>query len=143
MSTEENKAVVRRFFELFNRGDIEAMGEVYATDVVDYNPGPGQVPGLAGIKQILALFRAGLPDITVTVEHMIAEGDLVVTQQTAHGTQSAEFLGLPPTGKTVTMSAQDMYRVVGGKVVEAWHVEDLFGLMQQLGAIPAAEPAAH
>jgi steroid delta-isomerase-like uncharacterized protein len=138
MSSEDNKAVVRRFFELFNRGDFEAMGEVYASDVIDHNPGPSQAPGLAGVKQILALFRAGLPDITVTVDHMIAEGDLVVTRQTARGSQSGEFLGLPATGRAVEMTAHDMYRLKSGKVVEAWHIEDLLGLMQQLGAIPAA-----
>jgi steroid delta-isomerase-like uncharacterized protein len=141
MSTEQNKAVVRRFFELFNQGDITAMGEVYAPDVVDHNPAPGQGPGLEGIQQILGLFRAGLPDIVVTVDNMIAEADLVVTRQTARGTQTGAFLGVPPTGKPVTMSAQDMYRVAGGKVVEAWHIEDLLGTLQQLGAIPA--PAGH
>ena len=137
MSSEDNKATVRRFFELFNQGQIEAMGEVYAADAIDHNPGPGQALGLEGIQQILGVFRSGLPDITITIDQLIADGDFVVSRQTARDTQSGAFLGLPATGKPVTLAAQDLYRFHDGKVVEVRHVEDLLGLMQQLGAIAA------
>lgn len=142
MTNESNKQIVRRFFELFNAGEINAMNQVYAEDVVDHDPVPMQPEGLAGVRIVLNAFRAAFPDMTVTIEHLVADGDLVTSRQTARGTQQGELLGIPPTGKRVELKAFDMYRIRDGKIVEVWHLEDMLGLMMQLGAIPAPQPAA-
>ncbi len=142
MTTDQNKSTAQRFFDLFNAGKIEAMSEIFVTDVVDHNPLPGQPGGLEGIQWALYGLRAAFPDLTVTVDNLVAEGDYVTTHQVARGTHKGELLGIPPTGKPIVMEAADQYRIVNGKIVEAWHLEDLFGVLMQLGAIPAPKAAA-
>jgi len=136
VSPEENKAVVRRFYDLFNEGNLEGLGEVFAADALDHDPVPGQAPGLEGVKQSVAPFLSGFPGIQITIEQMIADGDRVADRIVARGTHTGEFLGIPPTGKPVTVKALNMYRIAGGKIVEAWHIEDVFGMMVQLGVVP-------
>ena len=82
------------------------------------------------------VIQMAFPDLVVTVEDQIAEGDRVVTRWTARGTHGGEFLGIPPTGKEFTFKGVDIVRIVDGKIVEGWDVPDLFGLMRQLGLIP-------
>src|SRR3990170_1576766 len=95
MSTEGNKALARRTYEIFNRaiksGDFSALDDVISAAAVDHNPEPGQAPGLEGVKQIFAAFRAAFPDLHFTVEDMIAEGDKVVSRLTSHATHRGDF----------------------------------------------------
>ena len=140
MSNEVNKALVGRFYDAFNGHDLDALDEIVADAYVDHNPGPGQAPGRDGLKQVFMLFQAAFPDLQIVVDNLVAEGERVSSRQTARGTHSGEFLGLLPTGKHVTYIAMDEHRVAPGKIVESWHVEDLLGLMGQLGALPALEP---
>ncbi len=140
MSTEKNKQVVHRFYQAFNTGNVDALDELMAADVIDHNPGPGQAPGIEGFKQLWLLFRGAFPNIKITVDDLIAEGDKVVARAPARGTQQAEFLGIPATGKSVTIAAIEIYQIEEGKIKQVWHLEDLLGLMQQLGALPSPEP---
>lgn len=140
MSSEANKGVVGRFYDAFNRHDLAALDEIVADAYVDHNPGPGQAPGREGLKQVFSLFQAAFPDLHIVVDNLVAEGERVISRQTASGTHSGEFLGLLPTGKHVKFIAMDEHRVANGRIVETWHLEDLLGLMYQLGAMPALEP---
>jgi steroid delta-isomerase-like uncharacterized protein len=137
VSAEENKAIARRAYEIFSSGNLEALQEVIAPDLVDHNAAPGQAPGIEGTRQVLGMLRAAFPDLRLTPEDLIAEGDRVVARLMVTGTHQGEFQGLPPTGKQVTMSGIEIVRLAGGKAVERWGEFDILGLLQQLGAVPA------
>jgi len=138
MSTEDNKAVVRRFYEeVMNQKKRAVLDEVFDLNVVDHFAPPGTPGGLEGARQTLGMFLSAFPDLHFTVEDMIAEGDRVVARVTMSGTQQGPFMGIPPTSKHVTVTGIDINRFVGGKSVEHWVEMDRLGLMQQLGVIPA------
>jgi len=82
------------------------------------------------------MYRTAFPDVHFTIEDQIAEGDRVVTRWTARGTHQGPLVGIPPTSKQVTMSGIAIYRLVDGKIVEQWGVNDMLGLLQQLGVVP-------
>ncbi|HET6444355.1 MAG TPA: ester cyclase [candidate division Zixibacteria bacterium] len=132
---EENKAIVRRFYEEFaNQGIQSVAEELVASDFVDHNPpSPEFPPGLEGLKQVFAMFLVAFPDMNLTVEDQIAEGDKVVTRLTTRGTHKGEFMGIPPTGKTMTIGLIDIFRIEGGQLAEHWGESDTMGMMQQLG----------
>ena len=135
--SEENKAVARRFYETFEKGDLPIVDEVLASNFVEHNPFPDQPPGPEGMKQVLGMMRATFPDMAVSTQDMIAEGDKVVSRWTGTGTHQGEFMGIPATGNKVTVSGIGIDRVVDGKIVEHWEQFDAMGMMQQLGAIPS------
>ncbi|HHW51167.1 MAG TPA: ester cyclase [Pseudoclavibacter sp.] len=143
MSTEQNKALVRRMVEeFFNQGNIGQADEFLAHDFVEHEELPPGIPsGREGVKQLTAMMRSAFPDFKATIDDMVAEGDKVVIRQTWSGTQKGEFMGVPPTGKSVSFGVIDILRMVGGKCVEHWGQMDSMGLMQQLGAVPAGPPA--
>jgi steroid delta-isomerase-like uncharacterized protein len=138
--SEQNKAQIRRVIEeIYNRGDLAVVDEVAASDLV-IHASSQEIHGREGAKQYVAALRAGFPDLRLTVEEQIAEGDMVVTRWTARGTHRGEFQSVPPTGREIRLTGTDIYRVIDGKVVECWaHVDEL-GLMRQLGAVEA-DPA--
>jgi predicted ester cyclase len=99
MSTEDNKAVIRRWNEeIFNEKRIDRADELVTQDYVDHAALPGQAPGLEGAKQKWAMYGAAIPDLRVTMDEMVAEGDRVAARWTAEGTHQGELLGVPPTG---------------------------------------------
>jgi steroid delta-isomerase-like uncharacterized protein len=136
MSVEENKALMRRIFEVFNTGNMAVADEVIAADVVDHQAPPGIAPGRAGFKQLITVFRNAFPDIQMTIVDLIADGDKVVARSTMRGTHRGEFMGIPPTGKQFTATSIDIVRFAGGKGVEHWGNSDDLGMLQQLGVIP-------
>jgi len=139
MSTEQNKALVRRLMEeVFDRGNISLIDELFAPDFVEHEELPPGIPaGSEGVKQMSTMFRSAFPDFKATIDDMIAEGDKVVVRGTWSGTHKGEFMGIPPTGKRVSFGVIDIVRIAGGKFVEHWGQMDNMGLMQQLGLIPA------
>ncbi len=137
MGAEENKALVRRLQEAWDKGNLDVLDELLAPNFVDHNPMPGLPADRAGQKQRMTLFRAAFPDLKTTVEDLVAEGDKVVLRGTARGTHKGEFQGMAPTGKQVAVQGIFIGRVVGGKLVETWEQFDAMGLMQQLGAMPS------
>ena len=141
MSAEENKELVRRYWEAVDREPMAAIDAFVAQEYIDHNPPLGSPPGRESLKQTLAVLQAAFPDTKHTVEEIIAEGDRVVTRMTVRATQTGEILGIPPTGRQVTTTGLTIHRVAGGRLVEHWAQFDAFGLLQQLGAIPAAAPA--
>jgi steroid delta-isomerase-like uncharacterized protein len=134
-ATEANKALVRRMIEEgWNKHNLALLDELYA-DCVYYNPATGEIKGEA-LKQFLASMLAAFPDIRFTIEDLVAEGDKVVTRWSCTGTHQGEFMGLAPTGKQLTPSALDIFRIVEGKVVEERVEFDTLRFFQQLGAVP-------
>lgn len=136
MSVEGNKAMLRRGFEEgVNRGNFAVVDELIGPSYVNHSFPDARGP--EGFKQVIGMFRSAFPDICVTVEEMIAEGEKVATRGTWRGTQRGAFMGIPPTGRQITVSYSDFWRIENGKAVENWVQMDLLGLMQQLGVIPA------
>ncbi len=135
MSPEENKTIVRRFFEqAWSQGDLAVVDELIATDAD--NASPDEMPGTAGIKQFIAMYHAGMPDTRMVVRDQIAEGDQVATHWTGEGTHQGEFMGIAPTGKRVTTRGISLYRLSGGKIVEGYDAWDKLELAEQLGSVP-------
>jgi steroid delta-isomerase-like uncharacterized protein len=141
-TTEENKALVRRFWDELNKGNIDAMIEMIAPNAEDHSLPPGFPAGREGVRQLIAMYLGGFPDLHFTIEDMIAEGDKVVSRITNSGTNTGEFMGMPATGKTMTVSGIDIIRVGDdGKLAEHWSNGDDLGMMQQLGIIPMPDQA--
>jgi steroid delta-isomerase-like uncharacterized protein len=135
--TEQNKAVVRRVLEeVWNEGNLALIDELVEATHVDHDSPPGLPSGSAGMKQFVSMFRTAFPDLHSIVEDQVAEGDKVVTRWTAAGTHRGSLMGIPATGKEVTMTGITINRLAGGKVVETWNTFDQLGLMQQLGVVP-------
>ena len=137
MSAEDNKAPIRRFVEEVQSGNnIDLVDEICSPEFVNHSAPPGIPADREGIKIVTAMFRRAFPDSYFTVEDMVAEGDKVVTRKTFHGTHEGEFMGMPPSGRAVSMGLIDIVRISDGRVVEHWSVGDSLGMMQQLGVIP-------
>lgn len=136
MSTEENKAIVRRYYEeVLNEGKVNVLEEIAVQDYDEHDPLPGQVNGLDGLRQRVEMLRSALAP-HFTIEDIIAEGDRVVVRWINRGTHVGELMGIPPTGKTFSMAGIDIIQMRDAKMAEHWHVVDVFGQMQQLGLIP-------
>lgn len=139
MSTEENKAFMRRFYEeVFNQKNLAAIDDFVAPDFVNRSAAQlGLVSGdLEHVKQFVGVVMQAFPDLHYTVEDMVAEGDKVVTRLTLSGTQRGTFMGIPATGKHTTISDIEIFRITNGKAVENWVQADFLGLLQQLGVVP-------
>lgn len=137
--SEENKAMAHRLYdELASQGNLSLADEIVAEDFVDHNPpGPDIPPGREGLKQVFATFRSAFPDMRMRVEDQIAEGDKVVSRATVSGTNKGDFMGVPATGKSVSIGIVDILRFEGGQIAERWGEADFMGMMQQLGVVPA------
>ena len=136
MSMEENKAIVRRSLEQgFNARDLAIVDELAALDYLEHTPFPGQAPGPEGVKQLFTMLYSAFPDIQTRIDDVIAEGDKVVVRTTLHGTHSGHFRGIPPSGKQVTVSSMAVFRVIRGKIMERWAIQDQLSLLQQLGVV--------
>jgi steroid delta-isomerase-like uncharacterized protein len=137
VSSEENKAIIRRWIEAYNERDLEGEADVLAPDYVAHvSAAPGPLEGLEAWRQFTTPFTEAFPDLRLTVEDIFSEGETVAARVAFRGTHRGEFQGIPPTGKEVAFSSMEFNRVVDGKVEEHWVELDLLGLMQQLGAIP-------
>lgn len=141
MSGEANKAVIRQWVtEGWNGGDVDrAAALCYADDYRMHDPVvPNLPPGLEGFKAYIHSFRDALGDVDVVLEDLLAEGDKVIWRFTLSATHTGPLLGIPATGKRVAVTGTLISRIVDGKVAEEWINRDDLGLLQQLGAIPAA-----
>ena len=120
--SEEIKARLRQGWDrVWNKGDLTAIDEVYAADVVVHNGAPGSPAGIEGVKLSVGAFRAAFPDLRFTVEDLIVEGNKSVNRWSLTGTQQGEFRGAPPTGEKMTMSGISMARIANDKIAEIWN----------------------
>jgi steroid delta-isomerase-like uncharacterized protein len=142
MSTEENKAIIRRFYEELNDfmrtgEDISFLDRTFDKNMVQHISGfPPNFNNLAALKQMMPTFRTALPDLKMTAHDIIGEGDKVVSRVSWEGTHKGEMRGIPPSNKRLNVSEMHIYRFSNGKVVERWGEWDMFGMMQQIGIIP-------
>ena len=137
MSTNDNKNVIRTFIEVvINQGRLERADDIVIEDFVELDPLPGQAQGREGLKEVIRQMRSAFPDINWTVDEMLAEGDKVLTRFTWSGTHEGAFLGVPATGRRITVKGMVIDRLVAGKMAESRILMDTLGMMQQLGALP-------
>ncbi len=142
--TEGNKALADRFhMDVFQEGNLDAADEILSADFAWHGGlGPGEDQrGPEGTKQVASAVIGAFPDRHITHEDTIAEGDKVLIRWALSGTQDGELMGIPPTGRRVTLTGFDLFRIEGGKIVEMWQEADQLGMMQQLGVVPSPEQA--
>lgn len=132
MSAEDNKALARRGFEeTMNQRNLAVLDELHVPDFV-FHAASRTIQGREPFKQFISMFLTAFPDLHVTIEDMIGEGDRVVVRFTYGGAHKGDFMGIPPTGKQVTVTGIGIIRVANGKILEEWIISDL---MQQLGVV--------
>jgi steroid delta-isomerase-like uncharacterized protein len=139
VSESENVSVIARFLEeVINQGRLEQADELVAVDFVELDPLPGQRQGREGLKEVIGMLRAAFPDIHWVVEETVASGDKVVTRFTWTGTHRGTFLGVPASGRSVSVKGVVIDRLAAGKMADSRILMDNFAMMQQLGVIPGA-----
>lgn len=140
--SETNKTISRRLVEeAFNQGKYDVIEELVAPTFVNHDPATGDMKGPQGAREQIELYRSAFPDLKITIEEQIAEGDLVATRWTAKGTHKGELMGIAPTGKESTVTGLTIDKIKDGKIVESWNNWDTLGMMRQLGAVPALATA--
>jgi steroid delta-isomerase-like uncharacterized protein len=144
MSTAQetsNKTTFRRFHDALNTGDVELISktidELVEPNAVIRTPLPIEATGAQLAKEVFGRLLRAYPDLHITVEDLIEEGDKIVSRNTVTGTHQGEYMGLPPTGKSVTYNEIFIVRFAGGRIAESWGVVDVFSQMKQLGVVPA------
>lgn len=141
--SEQNKQLVRRLIEqAVNSGNLTVADELIATNYVYHEATLGEKRGREGFKQLVGMYRAAFPDVRLTVDQQIAEGDLVVTRWTATGTQRGELFNTPPTNKHVTVQGIVISRISNGKITEEFECYDALGMLRQLGTVQTMGKAA-
>jgi steroid delta-isomerase-like uncharacterized protein len=136
--SEHNKAIVRRLFaELWNTGNLSVADEIFTPNYSHHDPSTADFGrGPDGEKKRASLYRNAFPDIHLTIEEVIAEGETVMTRWSCRGTHKGELNGIAPTGKQITLSGVTVARVSNGKIAEGYVNWDALGMMQQLGIVP-------
>jgi steroid delta-isomerase-like uncharacterized protein len=132
-------ATARRFFdEIFSQGDYDLVDELFAPEYVGHPSGPEEtVRGPEGVKAYVGGLRAGVPDLRLTIEDQVVDGDKVATRWTARGTHRGELLGIEPTGRSAAVTGVTIQRIGdAGRIVEGWTNWDMLGMLQQLGVVP-------
>ena len=133
---EQNKHIARQFIAAFASADTRTLERIVAEHMVDHNVAPGQKQGRKGVLEAVEMFRAAFPDLKITIESLVADDERVSVTGKMTGTNQGALMGAPPTGKSVSFAYMDMYAIAHGQIVEVWHVEDLAGMMRQLGQLP-------
>ncbi|WP_446041131.1 ester cyclase [Streptomyces sp. SID1121] len=128
----EAEALVRRFYEPLTTGDTNVVDDVLAAEWTAEPPLPAG-PGPDGWKGTTGYLRSVLADLTFTIEDIVVDGDRVAVRHVTSGKQVAELLGIPATGRQVAVRASDYHQIEGGRIVRSWHLEDYYGVVQQLG----------
>jgi len=137
--SEQNKLVVRRLLEeAVGRGDLALVDDLVAANFIGHASSPGmEEHGIQAYKYFITALRQAFPDLQLTVEDQVAEGEKVVTRWRARGSHKGEYFGIPPSGQQGEITGINIDRVVDGKTVECWGEQDDLGIMRQIGAIPA------
>jgi steroid delta-isomerase-like uncharacterized protein len=130
------KAIRLRYHDAWNAGDTGALDALMTPDVVNHSKLPGQADGIEGFKQGIGMMRGGVPDLFITIDSTVEEGDLVSTRWTGTGRQTGALMGIPPTDKHVTVTGIDICRIADGRIAEYWQELDTLSMLQQLGVIP-------
>lgn len=132
--SEDLKGLAKRVYTAVNEGDFDTMRDLMADDVVEHEQMPGFEANKEGVIQFFRMMREAFPDLSMTVEDMLAEGDKVCARVTMTGTHRGEFMGMPATGNRVSIPLIDLFRIRDGKLTEHWGVSDMATMMEQLGS---------
>ena len=135
--SELNKALVQRFVEeAFNESNLDVADEIYSPNLVSHEPTGPEERSPEYVKNFVNMYLSAFPDGRTTIEGLVAEGDRVAYRWTYRGTHQGELMGIPPTGREVTITGITIDRISGAKIVEEWNNFDQLGLLQQLGVVP-------
>lgn len=134
---EQNKHIARQFIAAFASADARTIERLVAEHIVDHTLEPGGKQGRQGVLAASAMFRAAFPDLKITIESLVADDERVSVTGKMSGTNRGALMGAPPTGKTASFAYMDMYAIAHGQIAEVWHIEDLAGMMRQLGLLPS------
>lgn len=138
MSIEENKVIAHRLIrEYLNEKKLGVVDELFAEDFFNHSPGPGNASDREGFKKFMTVFFSAFPDMTTTIDDLIAEENKVVIRMTGRATHTGDLMGIPPTGKQVCVTSITILSIVDGKVAERWNNTDILSLLQQLGVFPS------
>ena len=142
MPAEESRAIVRRYLDVYERGNVDLLDELLSPDYVNHSPATPDLPtGPEGVKAVVSMFRSAMPDLVIVIEDTIAESDKVAVRYTLEGTHEGELFGVPPTGRRLSIKSITVERVSDGRIREHWRITDSLDMMQQLGVIPMPEHA--
>jgi len=131
-----NEALLRRWFEeVWNQGQVEAIDEMMAADAIAHGLGDAQVVGTTAFKAFHAKFRGAFPDIRITVDDVVSQGDRAAVRFTIRATHRGDHLGVPATGREVNFPAMSFVRCRNGQIVEGWNSVDMLGMLQQVGGV--------
>jgi steroid delta-isomerase-like uncharacterized protein len=136
MGASTNKEIVRRLGIEPWEGNVGVIDELVSTDYIGHDPAQPDMHGPEGVKAFITTYLSAFPDGSITIDDQLAEGDLVATRWTGRGTHNGELMGIPPSGKQVTVNGITISRLKDGRVVEEWQNWDTLGLLQQLGVVP-------
>jgi steroid delta-isomerase-like uncharacterized protein len=137
MTVQENRDAVLRFWkEVFNKRNFDLANQMFTKDYVYHGAGGQDIPGVENLKQFLGMYFKAFPDLRAEVEDIFGEDNKLVSRVMCYGTHKGELMGMPPTGKQIAIRVICVNRFAGSKIAEDWELPDLFGMMQQLGAIP-------
>ena len=135
----DHAATIRRGYELISAGQVDQFADLLVDDFTEHEETPGMPPGKEGVRQLFKMMRAAFPDLHLEPEDVLVDGDKVVARVRCTGTNEGEFMGMPPTGKSVDLEFIDIIRFGDdGLAREHWGVFDRMGMMEQLGLVPAA-----
>ena len=142
-TADDNKHLIRGIIEeAFNEGRLDAVDDLFTADYVAHVPGVRSLPrGAAAFKAMIGMWRGAFGDLHMTIEHLVAEGDLVANRFTTTGTHSGPLFGIAPTGRTMVVHCQELHRIAGGRVAESWICDDIPGILGQLGAVASVTGA--
>jgi steroid delta-isomerase-like uncharacterized protein len=133
MSQQENIDAIQRLGEAVNSGNLEALHEVFSPNAIDRDPAADQEPGPEGFIHFFTGFRAAFPDLSISVEQLVADDDNVAIAYTVTGTHQGDFLGIPATGRPIKARGVQIARFENGQIVERWGSSDQLGILQQIG----------
>jgi steroid delta-isomerase-like uncharacterized protein len=128
-----NERLLRDFVAAFADGDVAALRDLVAPDLDDHTLPSGAPPGIDGLLFAVAAYREAFPDIRISVEQVVSDADRVVGYGRITGTNTGSFFGMPPTGRPADFAYIDVYRFENGRITESWHLEDIAGMLRQLG----------
>jgi len=134
---EENKAIIGRFAELWNTGNLAIADEIFSSDFVNHDPNDPGITNLESYKGYIPAVRIGFPDINIAADDLVAEEEKVAFRYTIIATHQGDLMGMPATGIQVVWTGITVAHLANGKIVEMWWAKDTLGMLQQLGVIPS------
>lgn len=137
MSEQDNKALMRRVIDLINRRELDEAFDLYVTDYRYHGPGGQELRGRDGIRGLWVVFLEAFPDLQASIDGMVAEGNMLALRWTVRGTQTGEFQGIAPTGRRMALPITEVFRIVEGRLAEAWDYYDRLHLLEQIDATQA------